>query len=154
MRSVFGPGSCTESWQALALWIFRLRDEMLKAPLGSRAHRVIGFTGVRLLCHCGRRELREIGESDICVCFLSSSVIRGTWQTTDSTSTVCLGVVSPPLCCRYLENCDPTTAVWEWTGNPAHSPSLSTASFSSGMIVLWCTVHIFQITLSASPPTW
>lgn len=113
-----------------------------------------GWSGSPVFACSVRRERREIGESDICVRFLSSSVFRGTWQTTDSTSTVCLGVVSPPLCCRYLENCDPTTAVWEWTGNPAHSASLSIASFSSGMIVLWCTVHIFQITLSASPPTW
>ncbi len=46
------------------------------------------------------------------------------------------------FCCRCSENWDPTTAVWEWTGNPTHSPSLSVASFSSAMIVLWCTVHI------------
>lgn len=30
----------------------------------------------------------------------------------------------------------------EWTGNPAHSLPPSVASRSSGMIVLWCTVHI------------
>lgn len=30
----------------------------------------------------------------------------------------------------------------EWTGNPTHSLPLSVASHSSGMIVLWCTVHI------------
>lgn len=30
----------------------------------------------------------------------------------------------------------------EWTGNPTHSLPLSVASHGSGMVVLWCTVHI------------
>lgn len=49
-------------------------DEMLKAPWGSRVHRVIGLTSDAIAVKC---KLRNISESGMCLCFLSSLRVLG-----------------------------------------------------------------------------
>lgn len=107
----------------------RPRDE-LKAPWGSRVRKVIGFTCPATVVSVTEKHL-WMWKKNVCK-FLSFSVLG---ELTESRQHHCLIKCSVSL--ALLENWDPTTAFWEWTGNPIHPPLLSPPT-------LYCVIQLWN----------
>lgn len=144
MRSVFGLWLVCRNLPHFGTVAFQTKRWKAEKPPG-----VAGRTGCSgsplFTCSATAVDVNwETRETRICVLYFVLCVL------VDGTQHLCFLSYSSffLLCCRCLENWDPATAFCfvfffsEWTGNPTHSLSLPVTSFSSGMIVLWCTVHI------------